>query len=122
MPNERTVYLAYGDPSTSPTDVTIAAPLPIAMPVTVATLTSVASAITSSVLLATNTARKSFVIYNESTSVLFVAFAATASATAYTVQVLAGGTFVPPANLRITGVISGIWTTANGFARITELA
>lgn len=84
-----------------------------------AAITSVASSATSVALLSSNTGRKSATFFNESTATLYLAFAATSSLTAYTVQ-------IPPASfyelsINYTGAISGIWSTANGSVRITEL-
>lgn len=81
--------------------------------------TSVASSATSVTLLAANAARKGATVYNESTSVLYVKFGTAASATSYTVQVVAAGYYEVP--FGYTGIISGIWATANGSARVTEL-
>jgi hypothetical protein len=84
------------------------------------TMTSVASSLTSVALLPANATRKGAALYNESTAILYIAFAATASITAYTVQVPANSSYQLPAPV-YTGAISGIWSAANGFARITEL-
>lgn len=88
--------------------------------VATAVLSSVAASATSVPLLAANPDRASASVYNESTSVLYLALAATASATAYTVAIPASGYYelVAPA---YTGAISGIWASANGNARITEV-
>lgn len=84
-----------------------------------AALSSVSASITSISLLALNTARKSFSVFNDSVSILYIAFAATASASAYTVKVQPQAFFVPDKNY--TGAISGIWITAAGAAKVTEL-
>lgn len=81
--------------------------------------TSVASSSTVVNLLAANTARKGATIYNESTAVLYVKFGAAASATSYTVQVAANAYYEIP--FGYTGLITGLWATANGNARVTEL-
>lgn len=83
-------------------------------------VTSVASAATSTVLLASNGKRRGATIYNESTSILYVALAATASITAYTIQVPANGGYYELPQPCYSGAISGIWASANGNARITE--
>ena len=102
---------------------TPAAPLNVTVPTTTAALTSVASAITTSVLLAASTTRRGFIVFNESTAILHVALAATASLTAYTVQVPAGGSFTMPTwPSRYVGDVSGIWVAANGFARVTSVS
>lgn len=83
-------------------------------------LTSVASANTTITLAASNTSRSGFYLYNDSTAVLYLAYASTASTTAYTVQIQAGGWFEMPSIPVYTGILSGIWASANGNARITE--
>ena len=85
-----------------------------------ATITSVPSAITSSVLLAANPARRKVLVYNDSTKKLYVAFAATATTGAYTVQLPAGGFYESDVNC-YTGVISGIWNAVNGNALVTSV-
>lgn len=82
-------------------------------------LTSVASAASSTSLLAANTARRGAMIFNESTAILYVALAASASVTAYTYQIPAGGYWEVPA--LYTGAVFGIWAAANGSARITQI-
>jgi hypothetical protein len=85
-----------------------------------AVLTSVPSAITSSVLLASNPSRRKFIIYNASTKILYIAFAATASTSAYSFQLPANAGY--EAHLSdYTGVISGIWSAVNGAAKVTEI-
>lgn len=89
-------------------------------PATTGTVTSVAGSATSVTLLAANTSRAGAVIFNDSTVALAVALAATASLTAYTVSIPAQGIYELPAP-GYTGIVSGIWATATGSARITEL-
>jgi hypothetical protein len=85
-----------------------------------ATLASVPSSATSVTLFAGGGGFvNGRVIYNDSTAVLYVAFAATASETAYTVQVAAGGFYEFPIPM-YGGVVSGIWASANGNARLTS--
>ena len=83
------------------------------------TITSVTSTTASQTLLAANTNRRGAMIKNESTAVLYVAFAATASATAYTKDLIAGEYYEVPAFY--SGIITGIWASANGAARVTEI-
>lgn len=85
------------------------------------TITTVAASATSVTLLAANPARRRLVINNHSGSAVFVAFAATATATAYTYKI--------PANSNVdgvlndyTGIVTGIWNTATGNAIITEIS
>lgn len=88
---------------------------------TTATVGSVASSATNVTLQASNAARKGWSVFNESTAVLYVKYGATASVTSYTVQVAPGGYFeLSQQNALYTGIIDGIWASANGNARVTE--
>lgn len=94
-----------------------------ARPTATATLANVASSATSVTILASNTSRKGAVIVNDSTQILYLKFGATASATSFTYQLAAGETLeIPGANILYTGIIDGLWASANGNARVTELA
>lgn len=86
---------------------------------TIATATSIASATTSTSLLAANSNRKGVTILNNSTANLFVELGSTASTTAYTVKINSGGYYEVPFNY--VGAISGIWDNANGNALVREL-
>lgn len=86
---------------------------------TTAILTNVASNATNITLLAANVNRLGVTIFNDSTKILFVKFGSIASATSFTVRLVSLAYFEVPFNY--TGIIDGIWATANGFARITEL-
>ena len=83
------------------------------------TPTTVASSITNVLILATNSNRKGATIWNDSTANLFIEFGVTATTSAFTVKINAGGYYELPFNY--TGVISGIWSSANGNALIREL-
>ncbi|GAC1501932.1 MAG: hypothetical protein NVS1B10_06420 [Candidatus Saccharimonadales bacterium] len=84
-----------------------------------ATLSSVAASVTSVVLLASNASRKGFSFYNDSTSVAYVAFAATATSSAFTMKLQPNSYYE---NFTLyTGVMSIIWVSAVGAARVTEL-
>ena len=85
-----------------------------------ATLTSVASSVTSVTLAAANAARRGLVVVNDSNKVLRIAFAAAATATDFTYKVGGGATVELPLN-GYTGDVSGIWESANGNARVTEI-
>jgi len=96
------------------------------------TMTSVASSTTSVTILAFNPNRLSASIYNDSTQVLYLLalntvnsspsqlFSMAASTTHFTVQLAAGGYYELPFNP--IGAVYGIWPSANGFARVTEIA
>lgn len=91
-----------------------------------ATLSNVSASATAVTLLAENRARLAASIHNDSTAVCYVKMGSTASATSYTVKMEPGDYFeLPVANGGFgagvyTGVITGIWASANGAARVTE--
>lgn len=80
-----------------------------------------ASSATSITLLALNTARKGFSVFNDSTQPLYVKFGTTASATDYNVKVAAQGFYESPASPVYTGRVDGIWAAANGNGYVAEL-
>jgi hypothetical protein len=86
-----------------------------------ATLASPAASATTAVLLGASQSRRGAVIFNEGSTILYLAFAATASLTAYTVQVAATtGVFVLDPAANYAGPISGIWAgSPTGNARTT---
>lgn len=82
--------------------------------------TSVASSATPVTLKAADAARLGLTIFNDSTQVLFVLLGAgTASASVYTVQLAAGAYYEVP--FRFTGIVTGLWASANGNARLTAI-
>lgn len=86
----------------------------------IATLASPAAAATTAVLLAASQSRRGAVIFNEGSTILYIAFAATASVTAYTTQVAIGGVFVLDPAANYAGPIAGIWAgSPTGNARTT---
>jgi hypothetical protein len=89
---------------------------------TTGTITSIAGAVASTQLLASNAARKGMYVFNDSTAVLYLAFAGSASTTAYTVQIPSNGFFEMPVTPVYTGAMYGIWSSATGNARITEMS
>ena len=84
------------------------------------TVARVASLATTQTLLAANANRNGAMIYNESTSILYLKLGATASLTSYTVQVLAGGYYEVPAYY--SGIIDGVWAAAQGSCQATEIS
>ncbi|MEH2357543.1 hypothetical protein [Nostoc sp.] len=83
------------------------------------TPTTVASSTTTVTILAANSNRKGATIWNDSTANLFIEFGATSTTTAFTAKLFAGGYYEVP--FHYTGVISGIWSAANGNALVREL-
>jgi hypothetical protein len=86
-----------------------------------ATITSPAASASTALLVAAAGNRKGCIITNEGSTILYLAFAATASTTAYTVQVPATtGTFTLDPTSGYGGPISGIWAgSPTGNARVT---
>ena len=90
------------------------------------TLANVASSATSVSLLAANNNRKTAIIINDSTSDLYVTLnASAASTTNYSLFLVAKVGNIPSSLILkgddYSGEIRGIWSSANGFARITEV-
>lgn len=86
---------------------------------TTATTSTVASSVSNVTLLSANSNRRGATIYNESTSDLYIKLGATASLTDFTVRMIPGSYYENPYGY--TGRIDGIWVSANGQARMTEL-
>lgn len=84
------------------------------------TVTSVSASTTSVTLLNSNSSRKGACVFNDSASNLYIKCGVTASTSSYTIKLLSGG-FVNIFNPVYLGRIDGIWDTAVGAARITEL-
>lgn len=81
---------------------------------------NVAGSASSVTLIALNTGRRGFTIWNDSSAILYVKFGATASTTSCHVKMVADAYYESPAGFLYTGVIDGIWASATGSARIGE--
>ena len=85
------------------------------------TQSSVASSATDVTVLASNANRLGAIVYNDSTQILYLLLASGKSSSSnYSVQLAANDYYEVPAFY--TGVIKGIWTSANGNARVTEFS
>jgi hypothetical protein len=82
------------------------------------TITNVTSSITVVTILALNNSRKGASVFNDSASLLYLALGAAASTTNFTTRVPPDGYFEVP--FEYLGVITGLWASASGFARVTE--
>ncbi len=82
--------------------------------------TSVAGSTSSVTLLASNSARKGFTIFNDSTSVLYVKLGSTSSSTSFMIKMSKDDFFQYDSQV-YTGIVTGIWVSATGNARITEV-
>lgn len=83
------------------------------------TLSNVNSATSSTTLLASNVDRLRATIVNDSTAILYVKEGTSASATSYSWKLGPGDTLLIDDT---TGTLTGIWASANGAARVTEVA
>ena len=83
------------------------------------TQTSVTASATSVSILASNSSRLGAAVYNDSTAILYLKLGATASTTSFTVAMAASSYYEVP--FQYTGAIDGIWASATGSARITEI-
>ena len=84
-----------------------------------ATLANVSSSASSVTIVASNSARKGLIIFNDSTQVLRIKYGATASSTSFTDIIYPNTTWFMVGQI-YTGIIDGIWASANGSARYTE--
>lgn len=86
-----------------------------------ATKTNVTSAAADTLVLA-DRARLGAIVYNDSTAILYLSYGSdAASLTNYTRQIPSQGVYEMPQEMVYNGMIRGIWASANGFARVTEL-
>jgi hypothetical protein len=100
-----------------------AAALPVALRGAPNAVTAnVASSIASVVIRAAQVARRGLIVFNDSTSRLYLKYGAGASPTSFTVRIEPEGYWELPYNAEpYTGLVEGIWEAANGFARVTEV-
>lgn len=85
-----------------------------------ATRTSVSASASAVALKAANPGRKGLVVYNDSGVTLYIGYGATTTTSDFTYKVAAGGTYEMPEPLFV-GLVQGIWDSATGSARVTEL-
>ena len=87
-----------------------------------ATLANVAGSASSVTLQASNVARLGLVVFNDSSATCYLKFGSAASATSFTYLLAGGATWeMQSGGARYTGIVTGIWTSATGNARVTEL-
>lgn len=89
--------------------------------VTGASVGNVSASATNVTVVAANLSRMGLTIYNDSAATLTIKFGATASATSKTLDIAPYGTYEMPADAPYTGIIDGLWSSATGAARVTEL-
>ena len=115
------VLAEYGAAGTATrVDVTHGLPIQSARTPT-ATLTNVTSSASTGTVVASNTSRVGLWIVNESTATLYLKCGATASLTSYSAVIGPGQLWeMPTSSVLYTGILDGIWSAANGTARVTE--
>lgn len=87
-----------------------------------ATLANVAGSATSVTLQASNTGRLGLIVVNDSTATCYLKFGSAASSTSFTYLLAPGAIWeLQSGGARYTGIVTGIWTSAAGNARVTEL-
>ena len=119
MPLTQGQQVDQGNPGVLPWPVNVNGPVSVTtQPSPAATLTTVPASATSVTVLAANVNRTGASIFNASSKTLFLAAAASATSTAFTVQIAANGYFEVP--FGYTGILSGLWAAANGNAMVTE--
>lgn len=114
----------WGTQASTAVPVSATDPMPVSIsPTTSATgtQTSVNDTGSSTTLLAANSSRKGFTIFNDSTEILYVKFGATASTSSFATKLMPGDYYEALSGCIYTGIIDGIWANnASGAARITE--
>jgi hypothetical protein len=110
---------AIGDDG-SAADVSAANPMPMVARASSSAVTSVSASASSVSLLASNANRRGAAFYNDSPFALYLKLGATASTSSFTVKIEANQFWALPFPC-FTGAIDGIWESATGSARITEL-
>lgn len=83
-----------------------------------ATLANVSGSASNVTLQASNASRRMLIVMNDSTAILYVKYGATATSTSYTYKLEAGESLRED---MYTGIVDGIWASATGAARMTEL-
>jgi hypothetical protein len=82
------------------------------------TLTNVSGSASSVTLKAANSSRKKLIVFNDSSSNLYIKYGTTASASSFSYKLAPYDTLEEQT---WTGLVTGIWDSATGAARITEL-
>jgi len=93
----------------------------IGTPPSTASITSVAGNASNVALLASSTSRRGVIIFNDSTAILYVALTETATASNFSYRLTPYATLELLGDKNFTGDINGIWSSATGNARITEM-
>jgi hypothetical protein len=90
------------------------------VPAASTTLVVVASATTSTALLASNPDRKGFTLYNDGGKIAYVALSASSSTTAFSIKMPAGS-FYDFTSMKYTGPLSAVWNGTGNTMQVTEI-
>ena len=82
-------------------------------------VTSIDSVTSVTQILPANYDRRGFSIYNESTAILYIKFGPDASSSDYTVPLVASAFYEAP--YTYSGIVTGVWASVNGSAKVTEV-
>jgi hypothetical protein len=85
----------------------------------ISTVTSIGAAVSDTSLLIANPSRLMAAIFNDSIANLYLKLGTGASTTSFTILIARNGYYEIPYGY--SGAINGYWSTATGYARITEL-
>ncbi len=85
-----------------------------------ATIYSVSGATGSTVLLASNANRKALSVFNDSSAILYLKIGSGASINAFTTKLYTDDYYENPAGVRPLDVVTGVWDSVTGSAKITE--
>jgi hypothetical protein len=89
---------------------------------TIVNISVVTSVTTSVTIMAARTTRRGALIFNDSTSVLYLSYGTTATTTtAFSVKIAAGALYVLDVPIWL-GAVTGTWSAVNGQARITDIS
>lgn len=101
--------------------VSISNQLQVASSAATATVTSVSASATSITILASNASRKGAMLFNDSNQTLYLLFGSgVASASNYSVRIPSNSYFDLDMPV-YTGQLNGLWNSANGSVKVTEL-
>jgi hypothetical protein len=85
-----------------------------------AAVSSVAASITAVTLQAANTDRIHLSVFNDSTSALYLKWGAAASTSSFSAKIPPAGYYELSREKYWAGIITAVWDTATGSARVTE--
>jgi len=95
--------------------------LPVPARIPSASVSNVASSATVVTLAAANDSRTQLTIFNDSTSALYVKLGSAGSTSSFSIKMSAGSYYELAGGSTVyTGVVTGLWDSVNGAARVTE--